>query len=294
MCRGSVGNLLVLVAMAIFGSYALFLRLLPGIPTLVFLFSFQVVGAIALAVTIRSVGLATVRAHLPMLAGLALVALANDLLYFAAFRTTSVANAAIAHQSVSLFLLALAPLMLDERTRRSEWVALGISLLGFAVLYARGIGLSDVDDLRGITFGVLSGLFYAFLIVLYRTIPSRGLPIRSVNLWRYVISTAVLLPFLPFIGVGSVTTGDLLPLAAFALVFAVVATGVHGLGISRTRSLHASIVGKTEPVFATVYALLFLGEVPTVQTLAGGALILGSSLWLTLARADEHVKVRAT
>ena len=43
------GDFYVIAALALFGTYPLFLRLWPDIPAAAFLFAFQVVGAIALA-----------------------------------------------------------------------------------------------------------------------------------------------------------------------------------------------------------------------------------------------------
>jgi len=279
------GDVLVIASMAIFSSYPLFFRFFPEIPTLVFLFAFQVVGVLGLAI-IGGIGRPT-RSNLLLLIGLAIAAIANDLCYFLAFRTTTVANAAIAHQSVSVFLVFLTPLLLKEAIRRQEWIALSVSLVGIAILYSRGAGLDGGHNLLGITFGVLSGFFYALCIISYVVILRRGLRIRMVNFWRYGISTALLLPFVSLLGVSAIRPGDLVPLIGFGVLFAVVASGIHVFGISRTRPLHASILGKTEPVFAIFLALVVLNEVPSIEAVIGGVLILGSSVWLTLWKHDD-------
>lgn len=279
------GDRLVIAAMAIFACYPLFFRLFPEIPTLAFLFALQVIGALAFALTggIRRAA----RSDLLLISALAIVDVATDLFYFLAFRATTVANAAITHQSVSVFLVFLTPLLLKQAVHRQEWIALGISLAGISILYVRGAALDGSSDLLGISFGVLSGFFYALAIILYTVVLRRGLRIRTVNFWRYSISTALLLPFVSLLGVSDIRTGDLFPLVSFGLLFAVVATVIHVLGISRTRPLHASILGKTEPVFAILYALVVLGEVPTIEAVIGGGLIIGSSVWLALRKHDD-------
>ncbi|MEK9183026.1 MAG: EamA family transporter [Patescibacteria group bacterium] len=284
------GDLLVLVAMAIFGSYSLFLRLCPQISPLTFLGIFQVVGMISFFIIARLQGMPrlTKRDYI-LLATLAVTATMNDLCYFFAFTMTSVANAAVAHQSVSIFLLILAPLLLRERTRKDEWVALVVSLAGIVALYSNQLGTSgEKSHLVGITLGVISGLFYAFLIVLYRTIlnPDRGITISAVNFWRYAMSTVLLLAVTPWMKLGELQSSDVIPLIGFGLAFAVVASGIHNYGISKTRSLHVSILGKSEPVFAIVYAFLILREPLTTQVVIGGTLIVGSSLWLALKKGE--------
>jgi len=284
------GDALVLIAMAMFGSYPLFLRLYPQISPLAFLGAFQVVGMVSFFIITRFQEVPRLaKRDFVLLAALAVTATLNDLCYFFAFTATSVANAAVAHQSVSVFLLVLAPLLLRERTRKNEWVALIVSLAGIATLYSNQIGTSgSTIHLVGITLGVLSGLFYAFLIVLYRTIPDpgRGITISVTNFWRYSMSSALLIPVVPFMGLGELRSNEILPLIGFGLIFAVIASGIHNYGISKTRSLHVSILGKSEPVFAALYAVVILYELPTIQAVIGGTLIVGSSLWLALKKGE--------
>lgn len=284
------GDFLILIAMAMFGSSALFLRLLPQISPLVFLGAFQAVGAVSFFIIARCQGMPCLtKRDYALLATLAVTAILNDLCYFFALITTSVANASVAHQSVSIFLLILAPLLLGERTRKEEWVALTVSLAGIAVLYSNQLGTdSNQLHLVGITLGVASGLFYALIIVLYRTIPSssRGITISVVNFWRYAMSSILLLPLLPWMRLGELRSHDFIPLTGFGLAFAVVASGIHNYGISKTRSLHVSILGKSEPVFAIAYAALVLHEQPTVQAVIGGTLIVGASFWLALKKGE--------
>lgn len=280
------GDLFVLAAMAIFGSYPLFLRLCPQISPLAFLAAFQLVGMGGFFLLALRRGLPRLtRRDYVLLAALAVTALLNDLCYFFAFTMTSVANAAVAHQSVSIFLLILAPLLLRERTRREEWISLVVSLLGILVLYSDQLGAEgDWLHLAGISLGVLSGLFYALVIVLYRLIldPERGLTVRVANFWRHAMSSALLIPVLFVKEIVKIRSEDLVSLVGFGLLFAVVASGIHSYGIGKTRSLHVSILGKSEPVFAILYAAFILNELPTPQVVVGGTLIAGSSLWLAL------------
>ncbi len=280
--RMEIGDALIFIAMLLFGGYSLFLRFFPTIPTVTFLFAFQFVGACSFFAIVRSrkERYAVGKKEKLLLGTLAVVAILNDLFYFFSFRLTTIANAAVAHQMVSVFLLLFAPLFLGQKTKRSEWIALPISLLGIVIIYSGGIALDSTRDIWGITFGLASSIFYALLIVLYGYLPKQGLSISVINLWRYTISAILLLPFMIGFGGFNITVKDILPLIAFGLLFAVIASGIHNYGMSKTRALHASIIGKTEPVIATLYALAFLGETPSVRTIIGGILIIGSSVWL--------------
>lgn len=279
------GDVLVFAAMLIFGSYALFLRLLPEIPVLAFLFVMQVVGAVGFFALGFLRGFQRPnRLETMLLFLLAAVALGNDYSYWLAFRFTTIANAAVAHQMVSAFLLVFAPIFLREKTRRSEWIALAFSLVGVVILYGNGFS-AHASDGWGVTLGLFSALCYALLIILYRRIPAGGLSVVTVNVWRFGFSSFVLLPLLFLSGAFSAFTPRVLaPLALFGLLFAVIASGIHNYAISKTRALHVSIIGKSEPVIAALYAFWILGETPSAHTLLGGLLIIGSSVWLAFQK----------
>jgi drug/metabolite transporter (DMT)-like permease len=285
------GDFSILFAMGIFGSFALFLRTIPNVPTLAFTLALQVVGVVGMAIRARH-SVWHLRKHFPLFCLLAISAVANDLCYFISFRTTSVSNAAVAHQSVSIFLLFLTPLVLGDRVQRAEWKAFVVAIIGVLILYSQGLGAHGSKDLEGVTIGVLSGFFYAVVVLSYVVIGRRRIPAMEANIWRYAISIVLFLPVLPAAHLGSISARDFALLAAFGMVFAVIATSFHTFGMTRSRPLHASILGKTEPVFAVVYALLFLGEVPSLTTVIGGGLILGSSVWLTLVGVDEADSLR--
>ncbi len=275
------GYLLITLAMLIFGGYALFLRFFPGISALAFLFAFQLVGAVCFGISLLVSGPRRVpsREELRLFVFLAFAALANDLAYFLAFRFTSVANAAVGHQTVSVFLLLFAPYFLGEKSRKGEYLALFISLAGVAVLFSEGMALRSLDDIYGITLALASALFYGLVIICLRLLGRRNVPTRTVNFWRYSISTFLLLP-LSVSGDLTFTFSQIPILFLFGFVFAVVACFLHVSGINRTRALHASIIGKSEPVIGSFYAWMFLQETPSLHTMLGGMLIIGSSLWL--------------
>lgn len=279
------GDTLVFAAMLIFGSYALFLRFFPAIPAFMFLFAMQIVGAVGFFFLCPKDNLVAVfKNNAWLFLGFVVVALGNDLTYFMAFRMTSIANAVFSHQMVSVFLLFCAPVFLAEKTTKKEWGALLVSLGGLAVLYAPGFALHNARDVWGISLGLISALFYALIIVCYRKLTKHGLSIREINFWRFSLSTIAMFPFILAFGGLQISQENLFLLFLFGLLFAVIASGMHNYAIAHTRSLHISIIGKSEPVIAAAYAFLWLNETPTALILIGGMLILGSSVWLAFQK----------
>lgn len=281
------GDSWVILAMLIFGTYPLFLRFFPHIPTLLFLFFFQLVGALTFLLLQFRIGFPSLnRFSIFLFLSLAVVALGNDLSYFIAFRQTTVANATLGHQMVSVFLLFLTGVFLGERTQPKEYLALLFSLIGIGIIFYPRLSLQSSQDILGISLSVLSAIFYAFLIIHYRYL-SRKFPITTINFFRYSFSTLLLLPMTAVFKNFHFTNFDLGVLLIFGFLFAVVASGIHNFGISKTKALHVSIIGKSEPVITIFYAFLFLKETPSLEVIFGGALIIISSLFLSLEKPKQ-------
>jgi predicted dehydrogenase len=67
----------------------------------------------------------------------------------------------------------------------------------------------------------------------------------------------------------------------------------HTLFIRSLRALSAhtaSVVAALEPVYGIALALLLLGEMPPVRTLAGAVLIIGAALYATRTRYTHDVR----
>jgi drug/metabolite transporter (DMT)-like permease len=76
--------------------------------------------------------------------------------------------------------------------------------------------------------------------------------------------------------------GDLALLVVLGVVCTAVSHTLFIQGMRYIRAQTASIISSLEPVYGTVLALVLLGEVPALRTLAGGAVILTAVLFVTL------------
>ncbi|MFF5174018.1 DMT family transporter [Micromonospora sp. NPDC000089] len=185
-----------------------------------------------------------------------------------------------------------------QRPRRLTVVGSVTALAGLAlVLDLTGAGRLDPA-------GVLWGLGAAVGLAGYFVLAARADPaLPSVTLASFGMGVgAVVLAVLGLVGVlplratfGAVEfagrhTSWLVPIAGLSLIAAVVA---YLTGIAAARVLGArlsSFVGLTEVMFAVLIAWLFLGELPSVVQLLGGALIVAG---VALVRLDELRGARA-
>ncbi len=215
------------------------------------------------------------------------------LLYFYAVRHTSVAFAMFLLFLMPLWVALIAPRVFHTPREPVVWPALGLALAGLAVIV-----VPDLlgDGLHLTTAGLLAALFTGFGYATY-TISVKGLT-RIVS--SATISTAEAagdtLIVMPLALWQFHSTGYHLTAHAWigAIVMGVVCTAVsYTLWIEGTRRVpveQVTILGYIEPVAGPLYAIFLVGQLPTLPTVLGGALILGAGLLVVVfGRGEEAV-----
>lgn len=263
------GFIFIIGAMGIFGLYGIFVRFLNLSPQLILFFNSLFVAIILFFVFLKQKGKFGLKQHKLIVLLLGLAYVANNFCYFKAFQLTTIANAILTHYTAPIFVALLAPFLLREKLEKVTLISLIISFLGLFLIASEGFSLSPANFL-GILFGTISGLAYAFSLIIYKYL-LRDLSVYTLIFYQSLVGAIILAPFiypqlslsLPFIW-----------LLSFALLFGILATFLHFQGIKRVKAQHAGILGYTEPLFGTAYAFLFFGEIPTVITLIGGGFII--------------------
>lgn len=210
--------------------------------------------------------------------------IANSLFFYYAFRNTTIANAVITHYTAPVFVALMAPFFLKENIRITTWAAIALSSIGlWFILHGAesesAIPLSS-NEKMGIIAGALSGLAYAFLIILIRRIAS----CYSSLFITFIQNGIVALVLLPFIIHLKVSMQVLPYLIIMGVVHSTIAPILYVQGFRSVKANEAAILGYCEPVGATILAFIFFREVPGTTALLGGAMILLSGYLIIRTR----------
>lgn len=206
------------------------------------------------------------------------------LLWFAALPMVSIAELTAIGFSGPLFICLGAVLFLNERMTGARWAAV---LVGFAgVLLV--VNPFDAGGFSGISTGMLLMLASApvfagsFLVAKVLTRYERS---DVMVLWQHLLVSLLLLPFaLVWWMMPSPGQWALLVVCGF------LGAGGH---YCMTRSFRVADISAVqsvkflELVWAVILGLLMFGTIPAGWTLAGGGVILASTLWL--ARRESRV-----
>ena len=215
-----------------------------------------------------------------VLAGLGVAG--NFSFYFLSIDEGSVAVAATLMYSAPVFVYLVAFGLRLERPTPVKWVAIALVMLGIVLLTR----LYNVDagkvTAAGIGFGLLAGLSYSVFIFGFKYAVGHGSP-------QAVLSIALFCAVVILLGASETTQAVAVWSASRWWLFALL--GVLGAGLSfvfyvvglkRTAPTLAAIVAMVEPVTASLFGVLVLGETLAAPQILGLTLILTTVTGLSL------------
>lgn len=204
---------------------------------------------------------------------------------------SDIASSVIAYNMCPVYVLLLAPLLLKETLKTHHIMTVLIAFGGLFLIVLSSLNLRSVS-LSGVLWSAASGLMYAFIVIINRKTQTH-LSAITITLIQISSACVVLLPF--------VLTGGLLQEAVsmsssailWLFVLGIVHTGIaYVMYFSTYKKLPALTIGilsYLEPTSAMLFAVVLLGEALTLFHVAGGLLILGSTMFCVIYenRADK-------
>ena len=200
--------------------------------------------------------------------------------FFQAIQSSSVAIGTITCSTFPLFMTFLEPLLFREKLKVTSVLSAAVLLLGVFITIPE-FSLENQITI-GILWGMVSSLSYAVLSLANRYL-SRSYAARTVCLYEQGTAAVVLLPAM-FLVKTSWTTQNILGIAAIGFICTAFAHSLYVAAQRKVKAQTAGIISGMETVYGIVYALLFLGEVPGIRELIGGAVILGVALVTSLRK----------
>lgn len=204
--------------------------------------------------------------------------------FMQSIQVSTVAVGTLTLATFPLFSAVLEPLLFHEKMRISD-IACALVMLGGVACIVDDFSLEG-PMAQGVLWGLLSAFTYALLSLANRKFSS-GYPASLVSFYEQATATVVLLPAL-FVLKPSFTALDIGMLAIMGIVFTAIAHTLFIGGLRTVKVRTAGIITGLESVYGVVAALLFLGEIPGIREVIGGAIILAVALYSTLASTRSN------
>ncbi len=215
---------------------------------------------------------------------------ATMLLFVLANKLTAAANAILLQYSAPIYAALLGWMLLGEKPRLDQWLALPV-VLGGLVLFL-GDGLAS-GSLAGDAVALLSGVTFGANSVLMRR--EKDSSPAGAFFVAHLITAAVGLPLGLAKGTPELAPGPVAALLALGIGQIGIASFLFSYGIRRVSAVQAMLASSAEPILNPVWVFMVTGELPGTRALLGGVLIVaavtGSSVLGARSRAQRRVGV---
>lgn len=283
MKHNSRSRLMLMAAMAIFGTLAPFVRKIGVSSAELALFRALLASSligIFLAVTKRSIPVKNLKKELLLLMCSGAAMAVNWILLFEAYKYTTVAIATLSYYFAPVLVTVASAILFREKLGKKQIICFIMSTVGLIIV----TGITDLgsgsNNSLGILFGLGAAVLYAVCILLNKAI--RGVGGIQRTFLQFVAAVAVMIPYVAFSGGINLSAMDGLGWASLFVV-GLVHTGItyclYFTAVEHMPGQEVAILSYIDPLVAVVIGVTVLGEPLSIQQLIGGAMILGFTLW---------------
>jgi len=211
------------------------------------------------------------KTHVPLIISSLFMA-GHWITYFYALKLSNVAIGMLSLFTFPVITSLLEPFFMKTKMNPIH-VVLGIIVLIGVYILAPDFNLEN-SDVKGILFGLLSALCYSLrvLILKQHVHNHHG---SMLMFYQTLVITIVMLPVMFFMDLSGFQSQF-----PYLLLIALLTTAIgHSLMVHSLKFFSASattIISSVQPIFGIILAFLFVNEIPTMNTVWGGLLILST------------------
>jgi drug/metabolite transporter (DMT)-like permease len=196
------------------------------------------------------------------------------LTYFHSIQVSTVAVGIISLYTYPIISILLEPVF-DRQRHRFADLLVGAVVFGGVLLMTPSMQWSNTTT-QGIGWGTFSAAVYSLRNILIRRHVRRH-PAATVMFYQVVTTALVLapVPVFDFQPCDARTAGQLLLLG---VMFTAVHHTLFAAVLKHFPVKTTSVIASVQPVIATTFAWLFLGEMPTWRVIAGGMVVISAAI----------------
>lgn len=197
--------------------------------------------------------------------------------FFQSIQVSSVAIGTITFSTFPLFITFFEPLIFREKLKRQSVISAAILFIGVLITIPE-FSLENKATL-GILWGMISSFTYAIMTLANRYFSKRY---DGSLICFYEQGTAAIVLF-PALSLMKVTwrVQDIAGVAFVGFVCTAFAYTLFVTAQKHVKAQTAGLISGMETVYGIIYALMLLGEIPSIRELIGGVVILGVAMYST-------------
>ena len=195
--------------------------------------------------------------------------------YFHAMQVSSVATGVIALYTYPVITVFLEPFFHGERPRLKDVISALVVLFGVYLLVP-DFSL-DSSQVQGALWGILSAFLFAMRNIVQRRYFA-NYAARTTQFYQILMVSCLLLPF-SIQSMPQVLPIQWLQLLILGVLFTALPHTLFTHSLRYLKAKTVSLIGCTQVVYATLFAALFLLEIPDWKTVIGGILVISTAAY---------------
>ena len=195
-------------------------------------------------------------------------------MFLKALNNLSIGDAEFITYLAPVLVAVLAPLLLKEKLEGATVMALLLALAGMYLISLTGQAGESGLKSTGLLYALIAAISYAFLLIMLKKL-REDTPTLTITFYQTAVNASLLLPFCAF-RYFPVSTRGWASLLILGTVHTALAGLVYVYAVKKVKAQHVGVIAYLEPLSAMVFGLIFLGEQPGWQDLAGGLLIIAA------------------
>lgn len=288
-------KLVYILAMAIFGTIGLFVRLIP-LPSSMIALVRAAIGALFLFVMIlmqkRKPDWAGIRRNWrPLL--LSSIAMATEwILLFESYRYTTVAVATLCYYMSAVFVIIAAPFILKETLTVHKAACAAAAVIGMVLVSGVLEGQSGAFSPVGVALGLTAAVFYAIIVLSNKRV--KNVSSYDTTFIQLLTSAVLLFPYVliteDIAAYGTLDPLGLVMLLSVAAVHTGIAYAMYFSSLQKIKAQTVALFSYLDPVIALLLSVFVLKEGMTVLGMIGAVIVLGAMLFSEFESKDTKVK----
>lgn len=204
----------------------------------------------------------------------------NWMLLFEAYSYTTVAAATMCYYMQPTIVILLSPLVFRERLSGRKLACAAAAIVG--MLFVSGVlsgGVGQVQDIRGIAFGLGAAALYAAVIILNKKVVVEDIYAKTVI--QLAGAALVMIPYVLLTeGVPelTLTAADIGMVLLVGIVHTGITYALYFGSMQRLKAQTVAVMSYIDPVFALLLSAAVLHESLTPLGIVGAVLIIGSAV----------------
>ncbi|HJO94771.1 MAG TPA: DMT family transporter [Victivallales bacterium] len=282
------------ISLIIMGITTLFPKIID-LPAIFIILGRSIIASVSIFIFLKlyKADLLIQKRHIPGIIFLGILLALHWITLFESIQVSSVTIGIISFFSYHIMTVFIEPFFTKSKLTIHD-IFLGILVIVGIVLVLPEFNINH-HLTQGVILGLFSALFYTFRNILAKKY------LRSYNgthlmLLQVIIVSIALLPSLYFgthLIVNNIQLNDIVKLIILGMFFTALP---HCLYMSSLKFLKAKTVGIMsiiQPLYCIIFAIIFLGEIPTAKIIMGGVIILFTVLSETLRSLSQSVKTKS-